>query len=193
MAKLKWKMEGDRNTKFFHVCLASKRNKKIQEMRTLNGVEYSSPEDIHQGAVNYFSGFLQNTNQSRELPDLSYLISQVIDEADGTCICHIPSLDEVHEALSSIPINSSPGSDGFGAGFFKSCLEVVKMDVLSAISEFFISKSLLRFYSASFIVLISKMDAPSGFDKFRPISLCSVFYKICSKIIVNRLMVFFPR
>ncbi|XP_042950247.1 uncharacterized protein LOC122282354 [Carya illinoinensis] len=189
MAKLKWKMEGDRNTKFFHVCLASKRNKRIQEMRPLNGVEYSSLEDIHQGAINYFSGFLQNTNQSRELPDLSYLISPVIDEADSTRICCIPTLDEVHEALSSIPINSSPAPDRFGAGFFNCCWEVVKMDVLYAISEFFISKSLPRFYTASFIMLIPKMDAPSGFDKFRPISLCSVFYKICSKI----LLAFFPR
>ncbi|XP_042983192.1 uncharacterized protein LOC122312605 [Carya illinoinensis] len=145
---------------FSIVCLANKRNKRIQEMRTLDGVEFSSPEDNHLGVVNYFSGFLQNTNKSRELPDLSYLISPVIDEADCARICRTPSLDEVHEAFSSIPINSSLGPDGFGVGFFKSSLEVVKMDVLEAISDFFISKTLLRFYSTSFTVLFSKMDVP---------------------------------
>lgn len=31
------------------------------------------------------------------------------------------------------------------------------------------------------------MDNPKGFDKFRPISLCSVFYKVCTKILVSRL------
>ncbi|XP_040996793.1 uncharacterized protein LOC121242840 [Juglans microcarpa x Juglans regia] len=30
-----------------------------------------------------------------------------------------------------------------------------------------------------------RVDKPNGFDKFRPISLCSVFYKICSKIIMG--------
>ncbi|XP_035545570.1 uncharacterized protein LOC118348292 [Juglans regia] len=88
-------------------------------MRTQDGVELNSPEEIHNGAIEYFADFLKNTNQSRVLPDLSDLISPVINVEDCTCLCRTPSLDEVKEALSSIPINSSPGSDGFGAGWFK--------------------------------------------------------------------------
>ncbi|XP_035543586.1 uncharacterized protein LOC118347673 [Juglans regia] len=71
MTKIKWNMDGDRNSKCFH---------------------------------------------SRVLPELSDLISPVIDVEDCTCLGRIPSLDEVKEALSSIPINSSPRPDGFGAG-----------------------------------------------------------------------------
>ncbi|KAF5447233.1 hypothetical protein F2P56_032801, partial [Juglans regia] len=112
MAKIKWNMDGDRNSKFFHVWLANKRRKRIKGMRTLDGVEFNSPEEIHNGAVEYFADFLKNTNQSQVLPDLSDLISLVIDVEDCTCICRTPSLDEVKEALSSIPINSSPGPDG---------------------------------------------------------------------------------
>lgn len=37
------------------------------------------------------------------------------------------------------------------------------------------------------------VDVPTSFDKFRPIILCSVFYKIFSKIIVNRLIGFLSR
>ncbi|XP_041021763.1 uncharacterized protein LOC121263023 [Juglans microcarpa x Juglans regia] len=116
MAKIKWNMEGDRNSKFCHVWLANKRRKRIKGMRTPDGVEFNSPEEIHNGAVEYFADFLKNTNQSRVLPDLSDLISPVIDVDDCTCLCRTPSLDEVKEALSSILINSSPGPDGFGAG-----------------------------------------------------------------------------
>ena len=193
MAKIKWRMGGDRNTKFFHVWLSNKKHRKIHQLRTSNGLEFNSPEAIHLGAVDYFSDFLQRSNPVREVPDLSSLISSVINDEDCVRLCGIPSLVEVKEALSTIPINSSPGPDGFGAGFFMSCWEVVKVDVLEAISEFFLSKRLPRFYSASYIVLIPKVDVPSGFDKFRPISLCSVFYKICSKIIVNRMTGFLPK
>lgn len=44
------------------------------------------------------------------------------------------------------------------------------------------------------MVIIPKVHQPSGFDKFRPIStLCSVIYKICSKIIVAQFARLLPR
>ncbi|XP_040987210.1 uncharacterized protein LOC121235034 [Juglans microcarpa x Juglans regia] len=64
MEKIKWKMEGDRNSNFFHVWLTNKRRKRILKLRTTDGIEFNSPEEIHLGAVNYFSGFLQNSNQT---------------------------------------------------------------------------------------------------------------------------------
>jgi hypothetical protein len=41
--------------------------------------------------------------------------------------------------------------------------------------------------NSSFLALISKEKWVASFDRFRPISLCNVSYKIMSKIIVNRL------
>ncbi|XP_035539663.1 uncharacterized protein LOC118344032 [Juglans regia] len=109
MAKIKWRMGGDRNTKFFHVWLSNKKHRKIHQLRTSNGLEFNSPEAIHLGAVDYFSDFLQRSNPVREVPDLSSLISSVINDEDCVRLCGIPSLVEVKEALSTIPINSSPG------------------------------------------------------------------------------------
>ncbi|XP_042964739.1 uncharacterized protein LOC122298962 [Carya illinoinensis] len=77
--------------------------------------------------------------------------------------------------------------------FFKSCWEIVKADLLEAVSEFFQHQMLPRYYSASFIVLIPKVDSPTSFDKFRPISLCSVVYKICVKIVVGCLTNVLPK
>ncbi|XP_035542106.1 uncharacterized protein LOC108997796 [Juglans regia] len=39
MAKIKWQMEGDRNTKFFHACLANKRRKRVMDMRCSNDAD----------------------------------------------------------------------------------------------------------------------------------------------------------
>ncbi|KAF5445223.1 hypothetical protein F2P56_034289 [Juglans regia] len=114
MAKIKWRMDGDRNTKFFHVWLSNKKHRKIHQLRTSNGLAFNSPEAIHLGAVDYFSDFLQRSNPVREVPDLSSLISSVINDEDCVRLCGIPSLVEVKEALSTIHINSSPGPNGFG-------------------------------------------------------------------------------
>ncbi|XP_042974814.1 uncharacterized protein LOC122306449 [Carya illinoinensis] len=189
MTKLKGKLEGDRNSKCFHACLGKKEAEAHFWHDSCERGMFESPEAIHQGAVEYFSSFLQ-ANFLRVLPNLSYLISHVIsDEANGHIAC-IPTMDDIFAALSSIPSNSSPGPNGFGAGFFKSCWKIVKVDIFEAILDFFfsLSKKLPHFYLASYIVLIPKVDVPTGFDKFRPISLYSVFYKICAKILVNQLM-----
>ena len=42
------------------------------------------------------------------------------------------------------------------------------------------------------VVLIPKIKNPSSITNFRPISLCSVVYKIVTKVLANRLKVFLP-
>lgn len=41
--------------------------------------------------------------------------------------------------------------------------------------------------NSTFIALIPKVDKPSTFDDFRPISLCNCLYKIILKVIRKRL------
>lgn len=98
-----------------------------------------------------------------------------------------PLIEEVKEVMFSIPIDSSPGPDGFGSGFYRSCWNIVEMDVVEVDREFLQGFPLPRFYPASAIVLIPKVSNPSGFDNFRPISLYSIIYKVCFKLLVKRL------
>lgn len=59
--------------------------------------------------------------------------------------------------------------------------------MIEVASDFFNGATLFRFSKATFIVLIPKVDNPSSLEKFRPISLYSMAYKIFSKVIVGRL------
>lgn len=72
------------------------------------GTILKTPFDIHQAAVDYFQSFLA-ASSSRVLADLSWLIFPIINAKENRALNK-----EVMDALFSIPINSSPGSDGFG-------------------------------------------------------------------------------
>lgn len=98
-----------------------------------------------------------------------------------------PTLEELETAVKVIPRESSTGPDGFGSRFFLACWDFIKQDLLEAAKEFFIGACLPRFFTSSYIVLILKVQDPNSFEKFKLISLCSIAYKIFSKIIVGQL------
>jgi len=55
-----------------------------------------------------------------------------------------------------------------------------------------IQKKILKVLNASFIALISKHEKDMTPDRFMPIALCNVVYKIISKVIANRLKPLLP-
>ncbi|XP_042950062.1 uncharacterized protein LOC122282173 [Carya illinoinensis] len=131
-----------------------------------------------------------DTWNSREEIHLSSLIAPVIHADDNVSLLELPSTQEVKQALFFIPTDSSPGSDGFGSGFYKACWDIVGTDVMDGVHDFFKGGKIMREFTASFLVLIPKVDNPKSFDKFHPISLCLVFYKICTIILVTQIYIF---
>ena len=54
------------------------------------------------------------------------------------------------------------------------------------------NRTILKALNKSFISLIPKQDIGLTPDRFRPIALCNVVYKIISKVIANRLKPLLP-
>jgi len=54
------------------------------------------------------------------------------------------------------------------------------------------SRTILRVINETFIALIPKQEKSITPDRFRPIALCNVVYKIISKVIANRLKPLLP-
>lgn len=59
--------------------------------------------------------------------------------------------------------------------------------MLEVAKECFKGLPLPKFFTSSFIILISKVKEPTSLDKFRPTSLYPVAYKNFFKILVGRL------
>ncbi|XP_040990910.1 uncharacterized protein LOC121238132 [Juglans microcarpa x Juglans regia] len=174
-AKIRWMEKGKASAQFFKT-FASVNKPMVKEMRLRDGSCLSTPKAIHVGAVEFLSDFLK-ARPRRATPDLSLFVQNVVTEEENNTLLQLPSIQEVKEAMFSILADSSPGLDGFWSGFYCSCWDIVEADVVVAVRKFLSGATLPRFYSASYIVLLPKVPNLTGFDKFRPISLCSVVYK----------------
>ena len=84
------------------------------------------------------------------------------------------------------PLKAS-GPDGLPGLFFKKYWPIVGDQMEVAIQSFFRDGWLLKNSNHTFITLIPKRQGACNFNHFRHISLCNFYYKIISKITVNRI------
>lgn len=83
--------------------------------------------------------------------------------------------------------DKTPGADGLPVLFFQRFWHLIQEQVTNAMMVFFNTGYILKDFNHTLITLIPKSDSPQSIKDFRPISLCNVFQKIISKVIVNRL------
>jgi hypothetical protein len=100
--------------------------------------------------------------------------------------------EEIYQALQEMPNGKSLGPDGFTVDFFKAYWEVIKHDVYRVVEESIRSASILKALNATMITPIPKENEAKIPDRYRPIALCNVVYKIISKVIANRLKPLLP-
>ncbi|KAF5449709.1 hypothetical protein F2P56_030126 [Juglans regia] len=103
------------------------------------------------------------------------------------------SYEDLKGALFEMDPMSSPGPDGFSAGFYQDHWEAVGDGVVEVVKEIFKSKRGIEEINETFIVLIPKKRRPNLVTEYRPISLCNVIYKVFSKVLANRIKTFLSK
>ena len=83
--------------------------------------------------------------------------------------------------------NKAPGPDGFPAEFFQVFWSVIKDDLLALFEDF--HKGDLPLYSLNFgtIILLPKCKDAAIIEKYRPIYLLNLSFKIFRKVLTNRI------
>jgi len=71
--------------------------------------------------------------------------------------------------------------------FFTVCFKILGEDFLKVVEYSISTRRKLVAYNSTFITLIPKIDNPSTFKQFRPISLCNNIYIIITKLTAQRL------
>ncbi|GMJ14254.1 hypothetical protein HRI_005094600 [Hibiscus trionum] len=187
-----WVQNGDRNTKYFHRKAIIRRQKKKINSLKLSNNEWCSDNDRLRVAANEYFHSLFAAESFSFRPFISTVSYPVIPTASLHGISDAPSHTEIHAALMDMAPLKAPGWDGLHAHFFQKHWDTVGPYICSIIQGVFNGGSLDPEMNRTILVLIPKKEAPETFADFRPISLCTVLYKLLSKIIVKRLQPIFP-
>ncbi|KAL0342521.1 UNVERIFIED_CONTAM: hypothetical protein Scaly_1914700 [Sesamum calycinum] len=150
------------------------------------GAYLTDPTAIKDSAASFFQRILTAETVFLEEMDSEYLEDGLTDEDRGF-LCVMPTLEGVREAVFSIEPDSVAGPDGFGAVFFHTCWEIISEDVFGAVTEFFRGEKMPKGFTATTISIIPKTTNPTCCSEYRPISLCNVTNKICTKLMTIRL------
>jgi hypothetical protein len=97
------------------------------------------------------------------------------------------TLEELEKNIHAFQKEKILGPDGFPIDFYKGCFDIVGDELLKMIEHSRRTRKIHAPFNDTFISLILKVDDPTRFDQFRPISLCTGIYKIIAKIIAFRI------
>ena len=88
--------------------------------------------------------------------------------------------------------DKAPRPDVFTSRFIKVCWKIVKNDVHKLVLKSQSCNKIGGSTNSAFLALIPKEKGVISFERFRPISLCNIGYKIITKIITNRIKNLLP-
>ena len=186
-SRLTWLKDGDRNTEFFQAKSKERaRKNRIESLQNEQGDVVTDQQDLEALVVDFYSNLF--TAQPNLEPEqiVQHVPHRVTDDMNEG-LCKPFTADEVRRALFMMGSNKAPGPDGFTAGFYQHHWDTVGPCVTRAVLNFLNGGELPPDVNSTTIVLIPKCKNLQNLKQFRPISLCNVVYKICSKVIANRL------
>jgi hypothetical protein len=130
-------LEGDANTRFFHLVANGKPRKQlIYRLEDDNGVAVNS-DRLKCHITNYYKNLFGIPEQTEItlMDDQIHDIPQVSDEENEILIADFTE-NEVKEAVFKMEHNKSPGPDGFLAEFYQVFCGVIKDDLLAMLHDF---------------------------------------------------------
>ena len=164
-ARAEWTEYGEKNTKFFLGLEKSNQTKKnIQKLTTNDGRTLTDSRVILQEEVSYYRSLYTSKNISKEdittylnSTNLTITLSQTDSE---TCENEI-SLDDCKNALFSMKLNKSPGSDGLSVEFYQAFWDNLKVYFYNSLKEIYQNGYMSETQRKGILSLIFKKADPT--------------------------------
>ncbi|BFG37899.1 hypothetical protein CerSpe_241730 [Prunus speciosa] len=186
-SRVTWLNKDNRNTKFFHEKAKSRgRNNTIRRLFDDSNVWQLASDNIGSMFCNYFNGlFTQTGGQDMEL--VMAAITPCVTMNMNEILLRPFNRSELKQALGQMYPTKAPGIDGMPALFYQRYWHIVGDSVSDACLRILNGEGSVRDFNHTLIALIPKIAQPTRVTDFRPISLCTVLYKMITKSFANRL------
>ncbi|KAI3506473.1 hypothetical protein L1887_28832 [Cichorium endivia] len=184
-ARLKWSIDGDENTKFFHAFVNNKKQKNCIRGLNINGSWTTNADLIKKEIMLFYKR--KFAEKWKQRPKLTSPHFRTLSAEDCSFLEMPFSLEEIKQAVWDCGSEKAPGPDGFTFKFVKKYWDVLSNDVLRLMKYFEVMGHLEIGCNSSFITLVPKVKDPLNLSDYRPISLIGCTYKIIAKTLANRL------
>ncbi|GAU42452.1 hypothetical protein TSUD_235210 [Trifolium subterraneum] len=177
-----WVKFSHKNSAFFHTqtIIRRKRNR-VHRLQLPNGTWSTNSSVLQNEAQQYYKNFFSG-NETNHAPSFYNGLHPTIDEEGKNSLLRHVTIEEVYSALNSMKPYKVPGPYGFQCIFFKQYWHIVG-DIFYLVRTAFHTGYFNPAISETLISLILKIDPPTTFKDFRPISLCNIVYKINMKVL----------
>ncbi|GJS16765.1 putative RNA-directed DNA polymerase, eukaryota, reverse transcriptase zinc-binding domain protein [Tanacetum coccineum] len=184
-AHVKWDIEGDENSKFFHGLINQKRRNQMINGIMVEGNWITNPCLIKDAFLQFYKRKFQAQDSQVMFSNLPH--SHSLNCMDRETLERQVTLEEIKEAVWDCGSSKAPGPDGYSFAFVKKYWGTIQKDLYDFVNLFFASCVMPNGANSSFFTLIPKVNNPTLITDFRPISLIGIHYKIIAKILANRL------
>eukprot|EP00253_Pinus_taeda_P006641 PITA_06641 len=194
-SRIRWLKEGEKNTKFFHQSTIQRRmHNNIAFINNSQGNRLEKHEDIEKEFKDYFQEALKEQPGSREvaIKSVTQHVPKIITDDQNQNLLKQVTMQDVEEAMAQLKDGKAPGPDGFTSNFFHEFWDLISAEVWDLVEESRSMHWVLPSLNSTFIALVPKSEEANTPDKFRPIALCNVIYKLISKVVANRLKPLLP-
>ncbi|GKC99053.1 putative RNA-directed DNA polymerase, eukaryota, reverse transcriptase zinc-binding domain protein, partial [Tanacetum coccineum] len=185
-ARVRWDVEGDENSKFFHGIINSRRNTQRIQGILHEGVWISDPNAIKYAFLNFYKEKFACHDSLVSFPPL--MAANRLSDSDRVYLDDVVSLEEIKHAVWDCGSQKAPGLDGFSFMFINKYWDLLHLDIQNFVVSFFSSGKFPLRVNSSFFTLIPKVANPLYIKDYKPISLIGFQYKIVTKILANRLV-----
>ncbi|KAI0498937.1 hypothetical protein KFK09_019835 [Dendrobium nobile] len=130
-------VEGDRNTSFFHALVNKNRIKSyIHKIVDEHGVVYDTGDNIAKSGVDFFFNIFNSCKSVVSIVNTN-VIPNIVDDTDNNFLTQLPLEEEIWDTIKGMNAESVAGLDGFTTKFFVKTWEIIKVDVVDVVHDFF--------------------------------------------------------